>query len=492
MAGKKALIIGAGIAGIAVAVRLAVKGYDVEVFEANSYPGGKISEIKQRGYRFDAGPSLLTMPQYIDELFMLAGKNPADYFRYEKLDPICKYFYEDGTKLIAWADRNRFVEELADVTNEPIEKINKFIDNCESIYNITHRVFLESSLSRLNTYFSWDALKALFGLPRIDAMRTMHTANESLLKDKRLVQFFDRYATYNGSNPYQAPATLNVIPHLEQHFGAYFPEGGMYSIIQSLVKLAEELGVTFRYNSPVDEIVPEGKRAIGIKVEGEVIHADIIVSNMDVWFTYNKLLANHQQLHPKKILNRERSSSALIFYWGIKKQFTELDLHNIFFSVDYKAEFEHIWQKRSIYHDPTVYLNISSKYKVDDAPDGCGNWFVMINVPSNTGQDWGSLIKSAKANILTKLSRILKEDIQGLIVGESILDPRLIESKTSSYQGSIYGTSSNSHFAAFLRHTNKSSKIKNLYLCGGSVHPGGGIPLCLLSAKILSDWIGDA
>jgi phytoene desaturase len=224
-------------------------------------------------------------------------------------------------------------------------------------------------------------------------------------------------------------------------------------------------------------------------VKGEIIPADVVVSNMDVWFTYQKLLSGHPAIHPKKILSQERSSSALIFYWSIKKQFPELDLHNIFFSAGYKAEFNHIWQKQSIYNDPTVYLNISSKMQPGDAPEGCENWFVMINVPANKGQDWDTLIKEARTNILQKLSRILKTNIAELIVSESILDPRSIESRTSSYQGSIYGTSSNSRFAAFLRHANRSSQIKNLYFCGGSVHPGGGIPLCLLSAKIVSGWV---
>jgi phytoene dehydrogenase-like protein len=165
-------------------------------------------------------------------------------------------------------------------------------------------------------------------------------------------------------------------------------------------------------------------------------------------------------------------------------------LHNIFFSADYKTEFDHIWQQKDIYHDPTVYLNISSKYKSDDAPAGCENWFVMINVPANTGQDWDKLIAEARKNIITKLNKKLGEDVSQLIISESVLDPRGIESRTSSYQGSIYGTSSNSQFATFLRHANRSSKIDELYFCGGSVHPGGGIPLCLLSAKIVSDWVG--
>jgi phytoene desaturase len=489
MPAKKALIIGAGIAGIATAIRLAVKGYQIQVFEANNYPGGKLSEFEQDGFRFDAGPSLFTMPQYVEELFTLAGKNHTDFFRYQKLDVVCQYFYEDGTKLTAYADTGKFAAEVHQKTGEPEEAVKRYLKNSSTIYSITNNVFLEKSLHRLRTYLNWETVRSIFRFPQIDAFRSMHRANTGFFKDARMVQFYDRYATYNGSNPYAAPATLNVIPHLEQHYGAYFPEGGMYSIVIALVKLAESLGVEFQYNSPVEEIILNERVAKGIRVKSEAIPADIIVSNMDVWFTYHRLLKQHPKLFPKKILSQERSSSALIFYWGIKKQFPKLDLHNIFFSADYKAEFDHIWQHKDIYNDPTIYLNISSKYHPNDAPEGCENWFTMINVPSNTGQDWDSLIATARRNILKKLSHLLGEDISQLIVCESILDPRSIESRTSSYQGSLYGTSSNSRLAAFLRHANRSSKIKNLYFCGGSVHPGGGIPLCLLSAKIVSDGL---
>jgi phytoene desaturase len=486
---QKALIIGAGIAGIAAAIRLAVKGYTVEVFEANSYPGGKLSEFEQEGYRFDAGPSLFTMPQYVDELFMLAGKKPTDYFKYQKLDSVCHYFFNDGTRVTAYADPEQLANEIDKQTGEPAASLKSYAQNSKRIYEITNHVFLEQSLHRLKTYLSLNTVKSILRLFQIDAFRSMNQANRSFFKDKRLVQFFNRYATYNGSNPYQAPATLNVIPHLEQHFGAYFPEGGMYNITQSLVKLAEDLGVTFNYNTTVEEIVLEKQKAAGVKVAGEFMAADVVISNMDVWFTYRKLLSKHPEIFPEKILKQERSSSALIFYWGIQKQFAELDLHNIFFSADYEAEFNAIWKQKTIYHDPTVYLNISSKFKANDAPPGCENWFVMINVPANNGQDWDALIADARRNIIKKLSDQLGEDISPLIVNESILDPRSIESRTSSYQGSLYGTSSNSQFAAFLRHANRSAKIKNLCFCGGSVHPGGGIPLALLSAKIVSDWI---
>lgn len=484
---SKAVVIGAGIAGIASAIRLALKGFKVEIFEANAYPGGKLSEIELNGFRFDAGPSLFTMPHYVDELFVLAGKNPKDYFSYQRLDAVCNYFYEDGTKLTAWADKEKFANEIAAKTADTAESVQKFLQKSEEIYTITNPVFLEQSLHRLRTYLSVSTLKSLFQIRKIDSLRSMNKANEGQFQDKRVIQFFNRYATYNGSNPYRAPATLNVIPHLEQNFGAYFPVGGMYAITQSLVGLAQELGVNFYFNSRVDEIISSNERVEGVKVMGREIPAEVVVSNMDVWFTYKKLLPNHSL--PKQTLNQERSSSALIFYWGIKKQFPELDLHNIFFSGNYEGEFRHIWNENQIYFDPTIYINISSKYKADDAPDGCENWFVMINVPSNNGQNWEELIRQARKNIIAKINKNLRVNLEELIVCESVLDPRRIESRTSSYQGSLYGTSSNSRFAAFLRHPNFTSKVKGLYFVGGSVHPGGGIPLALLSARIVSEMV---
>ena len=200
---------------------------------------------------------------------------------------------------------------------------------------------------------------------------------------------------------------------------------------------------------------------------------------------------NTKFLNPKpiKTLSQERSSSAIVFYWGIRKEFKELDLHNIFFAEDYKAEFEAIFEQKTMYKDPTIYINISSKICKEDAPNQSENWFVMVNAPANIGQNWDELVANTKKNVIEKLNAHFKMDIESLIECEEILDPRTIESKTSSYQGSLYGTSSNSKFSAFLRHPNFKKNIKGLYFVGGSVHPGGGIPLCLLSAKIATNHV---
>ncbi|RKD20112.1 phytoene dehydrogenase [Pelobium manganitolerans] len=487
---KKAGIVGAGLAGIATAIRLACKGYQVRVFEANSYPGGKLSAFEQGAYRFDAGPSLFTMPQYVDELFTLAGKNPRAYFNYQKLEEICHYFWDDGVQLRAFANKDEFAAEVEKKTKSTALELKKYLNKSKEIYGITHRVFLEQSLHLLKTYTNSNTAKSFLNIGKIDAMRTMAQANQGFFSDEKMVQYANRFATYNGSNPYQAPATLNIIPHLEQNLGAYFPDGGMYSITLALLKLAEELGVKFSFNQNVEEIIVKNGAVTGLKTVNQVYDFDLVLSNMDVYFTYTKLLKNFKA--PKQILTQERSSSALIFYWGIKKQFADLGLHNIFFSDDYRAEFDAIFNTKTIYRDPTVYVNISAKLKSDDAPSGCENWFTMINVPNNSGQNWDKLITEAREYILKKLSKVLKTDVASLIENESVLDPRSIESKTSSFRGSLYGTSSNGKFAAFLRHANFNKKLKNLYFVGGSVHPGGGIPLALLSAKIVADMIKPA
>lgn len=239
----------------------------------------------------------------------------------------------------------------------------------------------------------------------------------------------------------------------------------MHAITNSLYSLALDLGVNFYFDTKVQKIVVHKGAAKGIDTNMGFHKADKVVCNMDMVAAYKNLLKDQHQ--PKRLLNQPKSSSALIFYWGIKKEFKQLGLHNIFFSEDYKTEFQHIFKKGSIYKDPTVYVNITSVHNASDAPEGCQNWFTMINVPNNQGQDWDYLIQYAKKAIIKKLSKELGEDIEPLIEVEDILDPRLIEAKTSSVAGALYGNSSNNKFSAFLRHPNFSKRIKDLYFCGG-------------------------
>jgi len=482
---KRAVIIGSGVAGLACSIRLAARGVDVTVLEANAYPGGKLTAFELNGYRFDAGPSLFTMPQWVLALFELAKEDPNVHFKYKRKTVACHYFWEDDTQFFAPSNRDEFAVKAAQTFGVNPQRILSYFKRAEKKFKLTRSLFLEQSLHKLKTFLSLDTLKAIVHLNTYQLHTTLHQANRSHFKNPKLVQLFDRYATYNGSSPYETSGMMTLIQHLEQHYGTYIPEGGMHQITLSLFALAKRLGVQFHFDTRADEILTKNNQVEGVKAGEKFYPADQVVSNMDVVPTYAKLLPQHPA--PQKIMKQERSSAAVIFYWGITKEFPQLDLHNIFFAKDYQAEFEAIFKDKKIAEDCTVYVNITSKDVPQDAPKGCENWFVMINTPADYGQDWEALVQRLRTQVLTKLSKRLKTELEPLIACEEILTPPLIEKKTQSYKGALYGSSSNKAMAAFLRHPNFSQQIKNLYFCGGSVHPGGGIPLCLLSAKIVDE-----
>ena len=483
---NKVAIIGSGIAGIATSIRLKAKGFDVTVYEKNSFPGGKLSSFKLGEFRFDAGPSLFTMPQYVDELFDISGENPKDHFKYKRKKIACKYFWEDESIFNAYSDKEKFYDECENKFNVERKQIKKYLNKAKKKFDLTKKIFLEKSLHKINSFLNYETVKALFNLNIYQINKNLDEVNQKEIEEKHLVQLFNRYATYNGSSPYKTPGMMTLIQHLESHYGTYIPLKGMNDISNSLYRLAERKGVKFEFESEVEKIEIQNNQATGIIVNNKLKRFDKIVSNSDVYSTYKYLLKeklNHNSL------KQERSSSAIIFYWGIKKIYKQLDLHNIFFSDNYEKEFKYIFDENKIIDDPTIYVNITSKDVPADSPESCENWFVMVNSPFNTGQDWEKIKNTLRSNIISKLERILKENISNNIVEERIYTPVDLESNTNSHQGSLYGISSNNKFSAFLRHPNFLKKIPNLYFCGGSVHPGGGIPLCLLSAKIVSNLI---
>ena len=484
---KKVIVIGSGIAGLAVSIRLALKGYNVQVFEQNSYPGGKLSSFSIKDYRFDAGPSLFTMPHLVTELFKLAGEDVKNYFEFSKKEIACNYFWQDGTSFTAYGERKKFLKEVEKIFDEPQCNVDQYLKKAKKKYDLTSSLFLEQSLHKLKTFISLDTLKALFQLKTFELQKSLHQANTQSFSSPHLIQLFDRYATYNGSDPYQTSGIMTLIQHLESAYGTFVPKKGMVSITESLFGLAKRLGVKFSFETGVKEIKVNLGVVSGIKTNSGSFSSDYVISNMDVFHTYKKLLPN--EIPPINRLKQERSSSAVIFYWGIKQSFPDLDLHNIFFSKNYKKEFQAIFKDKTVSEDPTIYINITSKEVVGDAPKGCENWFIMINTPADHGQDWTQIVNRLRSHIITNISKRLNVDLKNLIVCEEVLTPPDIESKTHSYMGALYGASSNDTMAAFLRHPNFSNRIKNLYFCGGSVHPGGGIPLCLLSAKIVDELI---
>lgn len=491
----KIAIIGAGIGGLTASIKLASNGFDVSVFEKNSYIGGKAGEIRNNGFRFDSGPSLLTMPFILDKIFKDCGEEINDYLTIKKLNILTKYFYPDGTEIIAYNDVEKFAEEINRKTLDNKNDIKRYLNYSRNIYDLTSDLFIFNNIHEPSTFLNSTALKTLLNIRKLDTFRAMHEANSKFFKDDKTIQLFDRYATYNGSNPFKAPATLNIIPHVEYNLGGYIVSEGISEIPSALQKLAVKNGVKFYLNHNVEKILTDrSKKVKGLQINSEIPgnydeDFDIVVSNADAYYSYKNLLNNNSLNRTIKKDYPEPSSSALVFYWGVKGIHNNLEIHNIVFSKNYKKEFEDIFDKKVCPVDPTLYIYISSKFKKDDAPDGHENWFVMINAPYIQDQNWNYETNKSKEIIIKKIETILKINLREKIVSEDIMSPVDIEKNTNSFMGSIYGISSNSRKAAFLRQQNRSKKIDGLYFCGGSTHPGGGIPLVISSGKLTANLI---
>lgn len=486
---KKIAIIGSGIGGLTAALLLSHKGFEVDVYEQSDSFGGKSGVLQKNGFRFDTGPSLLTMPFVLEEVFKSVNENLEDYLTLHKLNILCKYFYHDGTVINAYSNPELFAKEINEKTNDTAYSVKRYLSYSENIYKLTAELFLFNSFSEISSFINLDSFNTLLNINKIDPFKTVHKANSFYFKDEKTIQLFDRYATYNGSNPYLAPATLNIIPYVEIVLGGFLPYKGISQIPESLYSASLKKGAKYCFNTKVNKINTKENNITGINVNNSNVNYDIIISNADVNYTYKYLLPEINIKSKHKYEEFEPSLSGVVFYWGINKVFKEFEIHNILFSKNYKKEFDGIFTENKLPEDPTVYIYVSSKLNKEDAPEGNENWFVMVNAPFDKGQNWEKEIKLLRERIINKINKFLSVKIEDYILFEEILTPKLIEEKTSSFKGSIYGISSNTKNAAFLRQPNRSKEIKGLYFCGGAAHPGGGIPLVTLSGKITSDLI---
>ena len=489
---KHVIVIGGGLAGLSSAVRLARMGFRVQLFEKNERLGGKMNMLSLKGaareYHFGTGPSLLTMPFVFDELFDFAGVERSSVLDFLPLEPICRYFYPDGTRLNTFSDTQRMAHELHHVIS-PLEakRYQDFLRYSKRIYDLTAEIFLFTPFQEVRKLLHIRHLPTLVRLPQIDALRSVHQAVVKYFSDERLIQLFDRYPTYNGSSPFEAPATLNIIPWVEYGMGGFYVRGGMYRIAEEMSNLAEQLGVEIHLNTAVEKILHDGKRASGVQVNGEKCAADYVLCNADVVEAHTSLIDGFAA-RQKRLSRLEPSLSGMVFFWGMKRTFPELAHHNIIFSENYEREFHQIFTEKTAPDDPTVYISISSKTDAHHAPEGGENWFVLLNMPYLNGQNWQHEAQRMKTAVLKRL-RLAGIDAEDAIEAEAILTPEDLYDLYRSNKGSIYGISSNTQTAAFLRPANRSRDLKGLYFCGGSSHPGGGVPLVVLSGKMAAELI---
>lgn len=484
---KTVAIIGAGLGGMATAIRLKSLGYSVTVFEKNNYVGGKVSQIEIDGFRFDTGPSLLTMVDIFHDLFNSTGRKLEDYIRIQKLENTSRNFFEDGTIFDLFADREKLLEEFKTKSSDDVKQLEKYLKFIEFADKTLSPIFLHKSPREIRDIFNIRSLISLIKSLSINPFISLDSSLRKFFRDEHFIQLINRFATYNGSNPFLASSVLNIISHVEINQGAYYPSNGIFEISKGIKKLADEVGVNFVLNSNVERIIIKNKIAQAVQVDKEIKSFDIIVSNLDVGMTYKYLIEDAKKAN--KYSRKDLSSSVAVFLWGINKKFPELDIHNIFFAKDYKQEFKELYNLKTIPNDPTVYVNITSKYNSSDAPADSENWFILINTPNTRDFEFNeSKMQNLEQNIIKKVERILKTKISQNIITRKYYSPLDLERNTGGMFGSLYGLSSNNLMNMAFRPPNKSN-YKNLYFVGGTTHPGGGMPLVLASAKITTNLI---
>jgi len=477
-------VIGAGLGGLSAALTMKSLGIETEIYEQNAHAGGKAGERIVSGFRFDTGPSLITMPFVIDRLFEQTGAHRQDYLDYVPIDPLCRYFFPGEREAFdATADPEQMTENLGRLSVQDAQRWESFLRYGRGLYERTADLFLFQPIHELATLLTLKSLLRLPSLLKIDAFRSMHQAISSYFTDHRIRQMMDRYATYVGADPRKAPATLNMISYVEYGLPAVYIKGGIARLTDALTQRCAELDIPIEYHTPVRQIFHNSHHVTGLQTGEHFTGASAVVSNADAVTTFRHLIkGKNQSLH--RLERLEPSLSGLIFYWGVEGKYPELAHHNIFFARNYDQEFEHLFVTQTPAEDLTVYVAVTSKKDEEHARKGHENWFVLVNMPSLAPhQDWDTWIPAIRERVLQKL---LDHglDIRNRIVAEAVTDPRDMERLYGSNRGSIYGISSNDRNTAFRRPANRNRDVKGLYFCGGSAHPGGGVPLVILSGQI--------
>ncbi len=487
---KKAIVIGAGLGGISAAISLRVNGYKVEIFEKNEKIGGKLNTITKEGYTFDLGPSILTLPQYFRKLFEAGGKNMDDYITIQKVRPHWRNIFEDGTIIDLDPDMGFMQRELAKLGKKTYKQFRKFLDYSEKQYDILAEGYFENGLDNTFDFMKFYNFSSVF---KIDFFRTMHRSVAKYIKNPYLVDIMDYFIKYVGSSAYNAPGFMNLMPTIQFRHDLWYVPGGMYNIAIGLDKYMKELGVKVNLNSEVGRILKEKNRVLGVEANGEAHEADFIVSNMEGIPAYKRLL-NEDVSFIKKLKRFEPACSGLVIDIGLDTQYPQLRHHNFLFSGNQKEHFNTVFNKKRLPKDPTIYLVDASKSDPSVAPEGCSGLKVLPHIPyineNNplTREDY----LEYKERILDKLERMGLKDLREHIVYEHILTPLDIEKMYYSNGGSVYGVVSDLKKNFAFKMPKKSKKYKNLYFTGGSVNPGGGMPMVALCGqnvceKILED-----
>lgn len=480
---KHIAVIGSGFGGLAEAIRLKSRGFRVTVFEKRENPGGRAYQLKRRGYTFDMGPSLITAPFILEKVFQAAGKKMSDYLDLVRLDPFYRIYFHDGTSIDYNGDAQKMKEEMGRLRPGDAERYDDFFRDIKGIYDAIIRDGLGAQPFGALKDFLKFAPKAV----RLNALIPVYSFAARYFKHEKNRFMFSFHPLFIGGSPFRAPSVYIMIPYLEKDGGCWYARGGMHSVVQALARVFREMGGTLKISAPVDEILIERGRTVGVRVAGEVIRADAVVSNGDVPFVYKNLVpARWRRKWTDRSLDKlHMTMSCFLLYLGVRKQFPKLMHHTIILGPRYRQLVTDILDRKVLPRDFSMYLHVPSKTDASMAPPGCESIYALVPVPNlKGGADWAKEAGPFKEKVLDYLEHSF--GLQGLRAHLEVCEmftPLDFQNQLSSFLGNAFALEPRLMQSAYFRPHNRSEDVKGLYLVGAGTHPGGGVPGVLLSAE---------
>jgi phytoene desaturase len=496
---KKVVVVGGGLAGLAASVELAQRGASVTLIEANAHLGGKMNVHEEAGYRFDMGPTILTLPEVLCGILRRAGREVKDYIDLIRLDPQWRCRFEDGVCFDLRDGLDDSVNEFNQLEPGAGDSFRKLIDYSRRMNRLSRKVFFYKDVGGVRDVIRHTPTGDFEVLKDALAMRMHSTVGRTIdkhLDEPHVRQMAEHFLQYVGSSPFLAPAILTMIASVQTDQGCWYARGGTRSVARALERLAGELGVDVKRSTRVTKIIEQGGKVTGVETDGGgTVAADAVVSNCDVQRTLGGLMdspAAESQL--KQVQKKyEPACSGIVFYWGLDRQYDQLAHHNFFFSRDSHAEFDDIYRKGVPAEDPTLYLAAPSRTEADQAPPGGEALYILVHTPyvrdGKLQADPERFVEQYRPIVLDKLRRCGLEDVAPHIKVERTLTPTGIESMYNAEGGAIYGLASHGKLAGGFKPRNTAKAAQGLYLCGGSANPGPGVPMVLMSGVTAADAV---
>ncbi len=488
---KEAVVIGSGFGGLAAAVRLGARGWDVTVLERHDQPGGRARVFEQDGFTFDAGPTVITAPFLFEELWALCGKRMSDTVDLRPVYPFYRIRFDDGTRFDYSGDPEKMRAEIRKIAPDDLAGYERFVAMSQDIFSVGFEKLAHVPFG------SWTAMaKVVPAMVRLQSYRSVYGLVSSYVKSDKLRQVLSFHPLLVGGNPFKTTSIYSLIPYLERKWGVHFPIGGTGALVRGLVDLVEGQGGKIRYGVTVDRILVDDRRVSGVRLEnGEVVPAEVVVSNADSAYTYRRLLAPEHRTRwtDRRLASSRYSMSLFVWYFGTKKSYSDVPHHTILLGPRYRELLDDIFEKHVLAEDVSLYLHRPTATDPNLAPPGCDAFYVLSPVPHLDARvDWKKRAEPYRAAIMAHLERTIMPGLSKEIVTTKTMDPTHFRDELLSERGAAFGLEPVLTQSAYFRPHNKSEEVEGLYLVGAGTHPGAGVPGVLSSARVLDSVVPSA